>query len=301
MFSPPATTGPGRRARRAFLADGTLLLSAGLARGAALTPAAGLSFGLVTDVHYADKDPAGTRHYRESLPKLEEAAERIRAAAPAFVVELGDMVDAADTVDTELDWLRTIDRVFATACPDRHYVLGNHCVDTLTKAEFLGAVGQASSSFSFDRGGIHFVVLDACFRADGIPYGRRNSVWTDANVPPEQLEWLAADLAAADGPTIVFAHQRLDVATDHGVRGAPRVRRVLEDSRRVLAVFQGHSHANDLTTIGDIHYCTLVAMVEGSGAASSGWTLAHVTPDGTLRVEGFRRQASHDWPAPGSR
>ena len=60
MFSPPATTGPGRRARRAFQADGTLLLSAGLARGAALTPAAGLSFGLVTDVHYADKDPAGT-------------------------------------------------------------------------------------------------------------------------------------------------------------------------------------------------------------------------------------------------
>ena len=289
---------PLRRSRRSLLADGTLLLASGLAGRALAAQAGGVTFGLLTDIHYADKDPAGTRHYRESLPKLEAAAEALRRAEPDFVVELGDLVDAADAPATELRWLATIDRAFSRASADRHYVLGNHCVDTLTKEEFLGAVGRETSHYSFDRGGIHFVVLDACFRSDGVPYGRHNSVWTDANIPPGELEWLTADLAAAPSPTIVLAHQRLDVASDHGVRGAERVRKILEDSGNVVAVFQGHSHANALTTIAGIHYLTLVAMVEGSGAESSGWALVHVAPDASLRVEGFARQESHDWPAP---
>lgn len=287
---------PRRHCRRTFLADGTLLLASGLAGRALAAPAGGVTFGLVTDIHYADKPPAGTRHYRESLPKLEAAAESLRGAAPTFVVELGDLVDAADSPATELGWLATIDRAFAAASPDRHYVLGNHCVDTLTKEEFLGRVGKEESFHSFDRGGFHFVVLDACFRADHEPYGRRNSVWTDANIPPAELEWLAADLAAATVPTVVFAHQRLDGTGDHFVRGAGEVRKVLEASGRVLAVFQGHSHQNALSTIGGIHYCTLVAMVEGSGAESSGWALVHVSPDASIRVEGLARQESHDWP-----
>ena len=34
------------------------------------TPSDFLSFGIITDVHYADADPAGTRIYRDSLPKV---------------------------------------------------------------------------------------------------------------------------------------------------------------------------------------------------------------------------------------
>ena len=97
-------------------------------------------------------------------------------------------------------------------------VLGNHCVDTLTKDEFLGGVEQKQSYYSFDRGGFHFVVLDACFRGDGQPYGRKNSKWNDANIPAAELEWLAADVKATEKPVIVFAHQRLDVSSNHVFR-----------------------------------------------------------------------------------
>jgi hypothetical protein len=45
-------------------------------------------------------------------------------------------------------------------------VLGNHCVYTLTKQEFLDAVEQPQSYHSFDAGPFHFVVLDACFTSD---------------------------------------------------------------------------------------------------------------------------------------
>ena len=43
-----------------------------------------LHIGLVTDLHYADKPPAGTRHYRETLAKLAEAAEQFEKDKPRF-------------------------------------------------------------------------------------------------------------------------------------------------------------------------------------------------------------------------
>lgn len=293
---------PHQLGRRAFLAGGTLVLThAGIDR--VLTsplladdPADPLRIGLVTDLHHADKPPAGSRHYRETLRKLAEAAEAFQKQPPAFVVELGDLIDAADSVETEQRYLATVNQAFSAVSRDRHYVLGNHCVDTLTKEEFLGGVEQAQSYYSFDRGGWHFVVLDACFRSDGQPYGRKNSVWTDANIPPAELEWLRGDLQGTSLPTIVFAHQRLDVSNHHGVKNGPQVRQILESSGKVRAVFQGHSHQNDYYEIAGIHYTTLVAMIEGSGVENNGYSLLEIQRDGTLSLTGFRKQQTRRWP-----
>ena len=106
---------------------------------------------------------------------------------------------------------RIVKELDAIQCP-KHFVLGNHCVDTLTKSEFLEGVGQEKSYYSFDKQGVHFVVLDACFRSDGTPYQRKNFDWTDPNIIAEEIEWLEEDLAKNDLPTIVFAHHRLDDA-----------------------------------------------------------------------------------------
>jgi alkaline phosphatase len=156
-------------------------------------------------------------------------------------------------------------------------------------------VGRKESFYSFDAGGIHFVVLDACFRSDGKPYGRKSSAWNDANVPADELDWLAADLKAAGKPTIVFVHQRLDEGGAHAVKNAAAVRERLEKSGKVLAVFQGHSHKNDHQEIAGIHYTTLLAMVEGPGPDNSGYSTLDVLADGTIRLSGFRKQANYRW------
>jgi predicted phosphodiesterase len=282
--------------RRAFIRDGALFLMAAGASPVWADDSAILRIGLVTDLHSADKPPAGTRHYRDTPAKLAEAGRQFAKDQVDFVVELGDLIDAAPTVEEELRFLKAINAEFIAIDVDRHYVLGNHCVDTLTKAEFLGEVKQEKSYYSFDRKGFHFVILDACFRSDGEPYGRKNSKWTDANIPQAELDWLAADLKASGRKTIVFAHQRLDVGTDHGVRNAPAVRTILEASGQVLAVFQGHSHQNDFKVIEGIPYCTLVAMVEGAGPENSGYSTLQIQTDGSLRLAGFRNQKSQDWP-----
>lgn len=288
-----------RSSRRLFLQGSSLLL---LANGRLLAddpPDA--QVGLLTDVHYADKPTAGSRHYRESLDKLEEAVEQFQRVNPQLLIELGDLIDAGDTLDQELAHLTTANAQLAKLNCQRYFVLGNHCVDTLTKPEFLTTVGQTQSYLSFDQAGFHFVILDACFRRDGQPYGRRNFEWTDANVTETQLGWLQADLARNSLPTLVFIHQRLDDPGPHGVRNSPQIRKVLEDAGQVVAVFQGHSHHNDLRVIEGIAYCTLAAMVEGAAPENSGYGLLSLWgEDGSLMLEGFRRQASYRWPSASS-
>ncbi len=175
--------------------------------------------------------------------------------------------------------------------------MGNHCVTTLNKDEFLGAVEQSKSYYSFDSGRFHFVVLDSCFRGDGQPYGRQNFDWTDPNIPRQQVEWLREDLETTTKKTIVFAHQRLDVNNQYGVKNAEEVRSVLEKSGSVLAVMQGHSHKNDHNEINGIHYCTLVAMVEGSGAHNNAFSLMEIAVDGGIRIDGFIKQDDYQWRA----
>ena len=275
-----------RLGRRAFLQNGTLVLAAASLNSGQLLAAdsdPSVRVGLVTDLHYADKPPAGSRHYRETPDKLAEAAEHFAKDEPAFIVELGDFIDAADSVNAELGYLKRINRDFSAICKQRHYVLGNHCVYTLTKQEFLDGVEQKKSYYSFDSGDFHFVVLDSCFRSDGEPYGRKNFEWTDPNIPAAEVEWLKADLKGTAKKTVVFAHQRLDVSNHYGVKNCADVRKVLEDSGNVLAVFQGHSHKNDHKDIGGIHYCTLVAMAS-KGFVNKATTVGQLKPSPTERA-----------------
>lgn len=289
--------------RRAFLKQGALFLTAANLTSATSALFAedaarqSIDFGIVTDLHHADKPPVGSRFYRDTIGKLAEAADQFKRAKPSFIVELGDFIDAADSPEVERSYLARINREFSAISENRHYVLGNHCVDMLTKQEFLEGIERRRSFYSFDSGGFHFVVLDSCFRSDGKPYGRKNSQWTDANIPGEELEWLSADLADTSHKVIVFAHQRLDATASHSVKNAAEVRRLLEKSAKVLAVFQGHSHQNDYQEIAAIHYCTMVAMIEGMGAENSGYSTVQVQPTGAMRITGFRRQKSYEWQA----
>ncbi|MCA9429168.1 MAG: metallophosphoesterase, partial [Candidatus Omnitrophica bacterium] len=133
--------------RRTFLRDGTLVLGTlpligAIGEGATVAVNDSnnegiprLRIGLVTDLHYADKDPGGTRYYRESIPKFEECIQKFNDEKLDLTIELGDFVDAAEEVETEIDYLKTLDEIYSKFSGDRHYVLGNHCVWTLTKEQ----------------------------------------------------------------------------------------------------------------------------------------------------------------------
>lgn len=300
----PIGCGDARLGRRAFLQGGSLLLvGAGVSVFSDLQPLvmAGddakpeLRVGLVTDLHYAVKDAAGDRHYRESLAKFADAARQFEAGRADLVVALGDSMDTAPTLDAEKGYLREVKRAFSRLPCKHHFVVGNHCVSRLNKPEFLEIVGQPQTYFSFDAGGRHFIVLDACFRSDGTPYERGNFDWTDAFIPPAELDWLQEDLKKTPLPAVICVHQCLDVAPPIGVKNAAEVRKVFEASGKVHVVLQGHWHEGHYQEIAGIHYCTLKAMVVGSGLENNAFAMLDFLPGGALRLQGFKVQNSFAW------
>lgn len=287
--------------RRTFL-KGSGLVIAGLsvgipfARAISMEGKAKLTFGIVTDAHYADTDPKGSRNYRESLIKMTEFVNLMNDKKVDFIIELGDLKDQGEPVTEEstLKYLDAIEKVYGQFNGPRYHVLGNHDVDSISKEQFLAhventGIAKGSTHYSFDLKGIHFVVLDANYIADGSDYDHGNFDWTDANIPLKQLNWLKKDLASTTRPVITFVHQQLDVTGNTSVKNGPEVRQVLEDSKRVLAVFQGHHHAGHYSYIEGVHYYTLKGMVEGGGAKSNSYAIVEVYDDNSIVVTGYRK------------
>jgi len=289
----------GGFSRRGFLAAAGLAVS-GCCAGCLTAdgaPRSRVTFGLVTDLHAADLEPNGERHYRDSAAKLAACIEDLNRRNVDFLIELGDFKDQGKTADETLRNLEGIESVFRTFKGARYHVLGNHDMDRITKAQALAGmsntgIASGRSYYSFDRGGVHFVVLDATFRADGTSYDAGNFKWTEALVPEEELAWLAGDLRRTRRPTVVFIHQLLDGDDDvYFVRNAAAVRRVLEQSGRVKAVFQGHYHEGRYSRLNGIHYYTLKAMVMAAAPANA-YAVAEVLSDGSIRVAGIGRADS---------
>ena len=262
-------------------------------------------FGMVTDLHYADiapdpapRDEVGRRFYRESLRKLREAVDVFNARRPDFVIELGDFKDLTRVPAETIRHLEAIEAAFAAFDGPRYHVAGNHDFDCLAPEEFFSRLpndGTPSERgyYSFERGGVKFIVLNACFDSSMRPYSKSNP-WDDANVPPDELKWFGEELAAAAGPVIVFCHQRLDDSAEprHLVRNAAAVRALMERSGKVKGVITGHQHMGGANVQGGIPYYSLRALVCGSGEGNNSFAETAVYADGSFTVTGWRNAVS---------
>ena len=286
--------------RRVFLksaAAGALLTSLSCTPGEwSMRSRRPVRFGIVTDCHYADANPAGARFYRESLWKLAECVAKMNAERVDFLIELGDFKDQdRPPVESKtLSHLQGVEAVFQGFSGPRYHVLGNHDMDSISKRQFLSHVENTGidpgrSYYSFDVRGLHCIVLDANYTSDGSDYDHGNFDWTDANIPTQELDWLRRDLAASRCPVVVFIHQLLDGAGSVYVKNTSAVREILERSGKVLAVFQGHHHAGAYSNIGGVHYYTLKAVVEGHGRDNNAYAIVEMQRDRSLIVTGYRR------------
>jgi predicted phosphodiesterase len=259
-------------------------------------------FGIVTDIHYADKNPpkGSKRYYKQSLGKLRECIEVMNSEKVDFLIELGDFKDEGTPPNESetLQYLKTIENEFQKFNGANYHVLGNHDMDSISKKQFLDNISnegfdKAEGYYSFDVGSLHFVVLDANFREDGSDYSKGNYDWKDANIPPKQLGWLKNDLAVNDKPTIVFIHHQLDSSamenTVHCPKNADEVRQILENSGNVLGVFQGHNHAGYFSEINDIFYYTLKSVVEGKGSKNNNYAIVEIDEKLNVSIKGYRR------------
>jgi 3',5'-cyclic AMP phosphodiesterase CpdA len=251
------------------------------------------TFGMFTDVHYAAIPDNGTRKYSQSLEKLNQCIDTMNQQKVDFLIELGDFKDMPVSADskTTLGFLSVIEKAFSRFQGDRYHVLGNHDEDCISKKQFYSIARNSRISpektyYSFQKGGYRFVVLDACFDSTGNAYDKGNFIWSDTNIPSEELKWLGEELKNSKFPVIVFVHQPLNGNTKVSVSNGEKVRAVLEKSKKVRCVFQGHDHKGGYELINGIHYYTLKGLIEGDFPASNSFAIVSLTKDYNI-IKGY--------------
>jgi predicted phosphodiesterase len=148
-----------------------------------------LLLALVAQSHFAI---LGDRTGR-AVPKVyEEAWREIVAAHPEFVVTVGDSIEGMDDSRARAEW-EALKQVWPQSLKI-YQTPGNHDIwDDQSARLFTEETGD-STSYSFDVGGAHFVVLD-------------NSRTEDLSAA--QLDFLQKDLERrqGNGPTLIFFHR----------------------------------------------------------------------------------------------
>ncbi|WP_028374752.1 metallophosphoesterase family protein [Leeuwenhoekiella sp. MAR_2009_132] len=262
-----------------------------------------IRFGILTDSHYANREPVGTRFYKDSIPKMREAIATLSTQKLDFLIHLGDFKDqdaGAKTEDT-LGYLKKIEAVFQEFEGANYHALGNHDVDSITKEQFLKKIlntGQqiAQSYYAYTANGMQFIVLDANYDADGTSHHfAEGSDWENATIPKKEVDWFANLLANSDLPTVVFCHHPLYEYYKEGskfhVTNYAEIQQLMEANGNVIACFHGHVHAEDLKEINGIHYITQLGMVDYEGLENNTFSLVEITPN-QLKIEGYKRASN---------
>jgi len=208
-----------------------------------------LKFGICTDIHKDIIHDADSR--------LQAFIDEVSEKELDFIIQLGDFC-----VPKEAN--RDFMAIWNSYQGTKYHVIGNHDTDGgFTREEtvrFWGAIGK---TYSFDKNGYHFIILDG---NDKNP-SPDPSIATDGYaryLGKDQLKWLEKDLDKTYLPTIVFCHQGLD--TDRGIINGTDSRLVLEranekaDFQKVQFVFSGHHHKDYQNNINGIHYIQINSM-----------------------------------------
>lgn len=262
--------------RRSFLALSAAAISVSRAEQA---DAPLLSFGLTTDVQYADVDPQGERHYRESPAKLKAAVADLAKEKLPFTLHLGDVIDRDfASYDDILPLFKDLGH------PVRH-LLGNHdfSVKDDEKGGIAALLGMPADYYAFTESGVRFLILDtnglstyknpkdsnetleaAEFMKKLAGAKANNAKPWNGGVQAAQLAWIEKELAAADAaktPAIVCGHHPLLPEEGHHAWNHLEILQTLKSHPSVRAYLCGHNHAGNEAVIDGIPCITFKSML----------------------------------------
>ena len=194
--------------------------------------------------------------------------EAFAQAKVDMVFCLGDLTDHAPG-DSEADVRENFREIMdlLQAYPFPFYLVpGNHDYLMMTGEELAELGNLPLPPYTVTAGGMDFIVLDANYRWDMRRFDRAGVEWTDANLPPEQMDYLRCALKNADKDCVILLHENIDPAVEahHIVHNADEIRALIASSPRVKLVLQGHYHPGAENVYQGIRYLTLPAMCEGT-------------------------------------
>ena len=251
---------PAMRRRLLPVLFAALMLPCGLAPAHAQPR---LSFGVVSDIQWSNKETSGAMDYRGSLSRLQLCVDALNLEKVAFVVQLGDFIDGweGDAVRSGAD-VDTVLKVFNRLKSTKIHVAGNHCYRATPQVLLKKwKLKKLYYDFTVPSGkGWRFLVLDGNDAGYGV-------------MGQAQLAWLQKTLALASKKkerVIVFCHFPLlrEASPNHRLNNPEAVLPILERAGCVAAYIAGHDHAGGYTEQKGIHHITLTGLVEHPGKVS---------------------------------
>ncbi|UJH68390.1 metallophosphoesterase [Allomuricauda sp. SCSIO 65647] len=204
-----------------------------------------LRIGIVADVHQDI--------IHDGVERLRFFMEDMKKRQPNFIIQLGDFALPRKRNQPFLD-------VWNEFEGSKYHVLGNHDMLDLgfTREQTMTWWQMGKRYYTFDHGGLHFIVLDG--------NDKNPKPWSgyDRYIGDEQKEWLKSDLENTRKPTIVFCHQSMEA--EGGVANGAEIRAIFEEAKistkqsKVIACFSGHHHTDYVKTINDIPYIQINSM-----------------------------------------
>jgi 3',5'-cyclic AMP phosphodiesterase CpdA len=288
-----------------------LVLSAAAASARAETPAEGplISFGLLTDVQYADAEPEGERHYRESIQKLKDAATDLAKEKLPFSLHLGDVIDR------DFPSFASVLPLFdGLGHPVRH-LLGNHdySIKDAEKDAVVKTLGMPADYYSFRSNGVRFVMLDtndvstykhpqndegqlaAKVMMEKISGANNAKPW-NGGASPAQLAWLEKELAEADAAkesALICGHHPLIPELGLQAWNSRAILELIDRHPSSRAYLCGHNHAGGEVIQNGIPYITLKSVLHQPGVTA--YSVMRLFKD-RLVIEGRGREISREVP-----
>jgi len=237
------------------------------------------SFGIIADAQYCDCDPVGTKYYRSSLSKLEEAVRSFRIDSPKFIVNLGDLIEK------DLESFKPVFKILDTAGFKIYHLTGNHdySVDARFKKRIPPLQSNNDGYYSFNYGKFRFIVLNgneistystknksAIKEATDLIVklkneGEINAIDWNGGMSKKQLEWLTGQLNISTQnkeSVFILCHFPVWPENEHNLLNYKEVLSILEKYRNIIAWFNGHNHSGNYGNFNMIHFVTIKGMVE---------------------------------------
>lgn len=238
-------------------------------------------FAFLTDAHM------NRFNYNASIDGFRQALETVKTQNVDFILIGGDMIDVwgmgDDLKRPQADSMYTMYKGMMEATGLPYYpTIGNH--DTFYDKQAGYTTGDElfknhfkESYYSFEKGGIHFIVL--------------NSVKSGLAIDPAQLEWLKTTLATipSEAPIVVSTHVPVYSLYYPVVEGKFVSNDVIGNYKELLKAFeghnlklvlQGHQHLYEEIKLQGVQYIT-------AGAVCANWWKGPFcgTEEGYLVVE----------------
>jgi predicted phosphodiesterase len=250
------------------------LLAAALALIALAGPAAAPSnnaaplfvFATIGDSHISTSSVPDSKYIKANdrssallAPYVKDINQRVPPVS--FVVHLGDITDTGTQAE-----FQEAGRILGQLRSPLYPVVGNH--DNFQSDDKQGwrkMAGRDSTTYSFDFRGLHFIVID-CTENPYTP----GAVDCDRGL----RRWVERDLAAnSDKPAVLFSHYNMwerswnsqfDTTRHYQeYKGMSKLREILTGAGNVVAVVNGHVHANRVEVHDGIYYVDVGATLVG--------------------------------------